>query len=195
MEWGGLANNPERHLRPWSRAAERNTAEHGFGGSARIGSVQIRSIRAIRVPLTAATQVANGRVICQAQAQTEGGLAPVYVTTLRQVLFLLAAGCWLAGPSGPTAAQPAPNADARAGKLVLVAGNGKGGDGGPATNARLATPYGVSFDGQGNIYLGEIYGHRVRKIDLQGTITTVAGTGEKGYGRDGVPGGEVPRDS
>lgn len=72
------------------------------------------------------------------------------------------------------------------GKLVLVAGNGKGGDG-PANKARLATPYGVGFDGKGNMYVGEIYGHKVRKIDPEGNMTTVAGTGEKGYGGDGGP--------
>jgi DNA-binding beta-propeller fold protein YncE len=73
------------------------------------------------------------------------------------------------------------------GKLVLVAGNGKGGDGGPATQAKLLTPYGVGFDGKANMYVAEIYGHRVRKIDPAGTITTVAGTSEKGYGGDGGP--------
>lgn len=77
--------------------------------------------------------------------------------------------------------------ETKSGKLVLVAGNGKGGDGGPASNAKLATPYGVGFDGQGNMYIGEIYGHRVRKVDPQGIISTVAGTGEKGYGGDGGP--------
>jgi DNA-binding beta-propeller fold protein YncE len=73
-----------------------------------------------------------------------------------------------------------------AGKLVLVAGNGKGGDG-PASQAKLATPYGVGFDGKGNCYVGEIYGHKVRKIDPEGNMTTIAGTGEKGFGGDGGP--------
>jgi sugar lactone lactonase YvrE len=72
------------------------------------------------------------------------------------------------------------------GKLVLVAGNGRGGDG-PANKAKLATPYGVGFDGKGNMYVGEIYGHKVRRIDPEGNMTTVAGTGEKGYGGDGGP--------
>ena len=75
-----------------------------------------------------------------------------------------------------------------AGKLVLVAGNGKGGDG-PASQAKLATPYGVGFDGKGNCYVGEIYGHKVRKIDPDGNMTTIAGTGEKGFGGDGGPAG------
>jgi sugar lactone lactonase YvrE len=72
------------------------------------------------------------------------------------------------------------------GKLVLVAGGGRGGDG-PATKAKLATPYGVGFDGKGNLYVGEIYAHKVRRIDPDGNMTTVAGTGEKGYGGDGGP--------
>jgi len=80
-----------------------------------------------------------------------------------------------------------PGQGPESGKLLLVAGNGKGGDGGPAVQAKLATPYGVGFDGKGNLYTAEIYGHRVRKIDRAGIITTVAGTGEKGYGGDGGP--------
>jgi sugar lactone lactonase YvrE len=45
----------------------------------------------------------------------------------------------------------------------------------------------VGFDGKGNMYVGEIYGHKVRRIDPDGNMTTVAGTGEKGYGGDGGP--------
>jgi sugar lactone lactonase YvrE len=75
----------------------------------------------------------------------------------------------------------------RADKLVLVAGGTKDGDGIPATQAQLKTPFGVAFDKAGNVYFVEYTGHRVRKIDAKGVVTTVAGTGEKGDGGDGGP--------
>jgi DNA-binding beta-propeller fold protein YncE len=78
-------------------------------------------------------------------------------------------------------------AAARAEKLVLVAGGGDGGDGGPAREAKLQMPFGVDFDRAGNLFLVEFTGHRVRKIDRKGLLSTVAGTGEKGYSGDEGP--------
>ncbi len=78
-------------------------------------------------------------------------------------------------------------APARAEKIVLVAGEGAGGDGGPAREAKLQMPFGVDFDRSGDLFLAEYIGQRVRKIDGKGFITTIAGTGEKGYGGDGGP--------
>ncbi|HTU19412.1 MAG TPA: hypothetical protein VMG10_15230 [Gemmataceae bacterium] len=79
------------------------------------------------------------------------------------------------------------SAPARAEKIVLAAGGGDGGDGGPAREAKLQTPFGVDFDRAGNLYFVEFTGHRVRKIDRKGILSTVAGTGEKGYAGDGGP--------
>ncbi len=75
----------------------------------------------------------------------------------------------------------------QAAKLVLVAGGGKGTDGGPAREARLQMPFGVDFDHSGSLFFVEFTGQRVRKIDAAGTLTTIAGTGEKGYDGDGGP--------
>jgi cytochrome oxidase Cu insertion factor (SCO1/SenC/PrrC family)/DNA-binding beta-propeller fold protein YncE len=72
-------------------------------------------------------------------------------------------------------------------RLVLVAGGGRGADGSPAVKAELRTPFGVDFDRGGNVFLVEFTGHRVRKIDRQGILTTIAGTGVKGYAGDGGP--------
>jgi len=72
------------------------------------------------------------------------------------------------------------------GNISTVAGNGTrghGGDGGPATDASLWGPNAVSLDSDGNLYITS--GHKVRKVDLQGTITTYAGTGDVGYSGDG----------
>ncbi|MBS1851012.1 MAG: hypothetical protein JST79_08890 [Acidobacteria bacterium] len=51
------------------------------------------------------------------------------------------------------------------------------GDGGPATSATLTCPYGLAVDSTGNLYIADYEGGRVRKVDTQGTITTVAGSG------------------
>ncbi len=60
------------------------------------------------------------------------------------------------------------------------------GDGGPATEAWLSSPFGVAVDRHGNLYIGEYTGHRVRKVSAGGTITTLAGNGKAGFSGDGV---------
>ena len=71
--------------------------------------------------------------------------------------------------------------DAATGILTLVAGNGayaSTGDGGPATLASLHSPAGLAVDAAGNLYIAELAGYRVRKVDAQtGMITTYAGNG------------------
>ena len=64
---------------------------------------------------------------------------------------------------------------------------GSDGDGGPAAHARLADPHGIAVDMVGNVFVAEKLGHRVRRIDGSGIITTFAGTGDRGSGGDGGP--------
>jgi len=76
------------------------------------------------------------------------------------------------------------------GIITTVAGNGgKGysGDGGPAANASLDTPYGVALDPAANLYIADRTNNRIRKVGAKGIITTVAGNGGKGYSGDGGP--------
>jgi streptogramin lyase len=79
--------------------------------------------------------------------------------------------------------------DLKSNELTTVAGNGtKGysGDGGPATAAQLNEPYEVRFDRAGNMLFVEMQNQLVRKVDAKTrTISTVAGTGKKGFGGDG----------
>ncbi|GAA1335580.1 NHL domain-containing protein [Saccharothrix algeriensis] len=79
---------------------------------------------------------------------------------------------------------------AKDGTITTVAGNGTagfGGDGGPATSARLNYPYTVAVDGAGSLYIADYNNHRIRKVAKDGTITTAAGTGAAGFGGDNGP--------
>jgi sugar lactone lactonase YvrE len=74
------------------------------------------------------------------------------------------------------------------GVITTVAGNGSAGysgDGGPATNASMNTPNGIAIDASGNLFISDGYNNRIRKVDQNGIITTVAGNGTAGYSGDG----------
>jgi sugar lactone lactonase YvrE len=76
-----------------------------------------------------------------------------------------------------------------AGTITTVAGNGLGvfsGDGGPATSASLKSPFGVAVDGASNLLIADSDG-RIRRVDIGGTIMTVAGNGLFGFSGDGGP--------
>ena len=74
------------------------------------------------------------------------------------------------------------------GTITTVAGSGlSGGDDGPATAARLDVPFSVAPLPDGGFLVAERAGNRVRRISADGTITTVAGTGEAGFSGDGGP--------
>lgn len=74
------------------------------------------------------------------------------------------------------------------GIITTIAGTGRagfGGDGGPARSALLNAPAALAFDASGNLYIGERDGHRVRRIDTSGVITSIAGIGVSGFSGDG----------
>lgn len=74
------------------------------------------------------------------------------------------------------------------GRVTSFAGTGIAdfaGDGGPANQARLSAPVGMIFDGRGNLFIADQYNQRIRKVDTQGIITTMAGNGTVGFGGDG----------
>lgn len=64
---------------------------------------------------------------------------------------------------------------------------GYSGDGGPATAAQLSSANGICIDGAGNLYVADAGNNRIRKIDVGGIITSVAGNGTSAYGGDGGP--------
>ena len=77
------------------------------------------------------------------------------------------------------------------GRITTFAGTGtagNAGDAGPAAQAQLNMPQGLAVDSAGNVYIADTLNNRVRRVDTDGTITTVAGSGEVGYAGDGKPG-------
>ena len=77
------------------------------------------------------------------------------------------------------------------GIVTTIAGTGEqadGGDGGPGPKARLNNPHSLALAPDGNLYIADVGNNRVRCLNLKsGVITTVAGTGVKGYSGDGGP--------
>jgi RHS repeat-associated protein len=60
------------------------------------------------------------------------------------------------------------------------------GDGGPATNASIFAQD-IVLDGQGNLFIADTFRHKIRKVNENGIITTIAGTGVAGFSGDGGP--------
>ncbi|MEE9206689.1 MAG: hypothetical protein V3U50_06910 [Acidimicrobiia bacterium] len=82
----------------------------------------------------------------------------------------------------------------RSGILTVAAGKlrengtaqgGFSGDGGLATEAKLRFAHAIAVGPDGNLYISDSGNHRIRMVDADGIITTVAGTGERGFSGDG----------
>jgi uncharacterized protein (TIGR03437 family) len=167
--------------------------------------MQLRTVFASLAGI-AALAVCGGRVLCGAQN------AAGTINT-----FAGKGGLGFSGDGGPaTSAQlSSPNGLAvdKAGNLFIVdagnhrirkvdtsgiistvAGNGGtgfSGDGGPATSATFSWGFnghlGIAVDGSGNLYIPDLSNQRVRKVDSNGIITTVAGNGVRTNSGDGGP--------
>ena len=80
--------------------------------------------------------------------------------------------------------------DLASGVISTVAGNGNpgfSGDGGPATAAQLQDPKSVWVAPSGELYIADSANERIRRVDRQGVITTIAGNGVPGFAGDGGP--------
>ena len=85
--------------------------------------------------------------------------------------------------------------DMKTGVVTTVLGNGQrasNGDGGPAVEASTLMPDAICFDAGDNLYVGEKYGFRIRKVEAAtGIVTTLVGNGCPGFGEEGLPGTET----
>jgi DNA-binding beta-propeller fold protein YncE len=82
--------------------------------------------------------------------------------------------------------------DMRTGVITTVFGTGQrasNGDGGPAVAASTLMPDALCLDVHDNLYVGEKYGFRIRKVDAaSGIVETLVGNGVPGFGEEGLPG-------
>jgi trimeric autotransporter adhesin len=74
------------------------------------------------------------------------------------------------------------------GVITTIAGNGSpgsNGDGGQAIYAQIGLPNSVAVDSSGNLFMSDNMNYCIRKVTLDGVISTVAGNGKHGYSGDG----------
>ena len=116
--------------------------------------------------------------------------APIAGTPLhgpRALDFDRAGHLWLALREGNAVFR----LDLATGRIAHIAGTGRQGstgNGGPARDATLSGPKGLSIAPDGNVWLADTESHSIRMIDMKrGTLELIAGTGAKGDGPDGDP--------
>ena len=89
--------------------------------------------------------------------------------------------------------------DAQTGLIQTIAGTGSpgySGDGGAASLAAISTPGGLAMDGAGDIYFADTGNHIIRRIDVNGNITNVAGIPQSGGFSGASRGaGDLPREA
>src|ERR1035441_10686285 len=71
--------------------------------------------------------------------------------------------------------------------IDIAGSEGFSGDGGPATSAQLNFPTGLAADSAGSLFFADTFNNRIRKVSSSGIITTVAGSGARGFTGDGGP--------
>lgn len=71
----------------------------------------------------------------------------------------------------------------RGGAVSVLAGNPNVGgfNDGTGPNAKFFAPEGIAIDKGGNLYVGDLGNHRIRKIAPDGTVSTIAGGNDSGY--------------
>ena len=134
-------------------------------------------------------QLTARRRLSWARVLTVGGLAA-----------LTAAGTGLGVVARAETGDPPGTIRTIAGVTTNYRQGGFSGDGGKAVDAQLYNPRAVAFSKAGDIYIGDALNHRIRKIDKDGVITTIAGkpanTSASGsptgaFGGDGGPATEA----
>jgi len=162
-----------------------HSIQFGPGGDLYICDIGNHAIRRIEMKTgTISTFAGTGKA-----GNTPDG-APIAGTPLkgpRSLDFDKEGNLWLATRDGNQVFK----FDLKAGKIHHIAGTGKTGftgHGGPAKEADLSGPKGISIDSSGNIWLADCESHSIRMIDARnGRIELIAGTGKKGNGTSTDP--------
>lgn len=145
------------------------------GGNIYIADAGNHRIRKVSPDGTIRTVAGNGTALWQG----DGG--PATLGTLNTPSDVVVVGLTMyIADTGNSAIRKV----ASTGTITTVAGkgiSGFSGDGGPATNATLNTPWGIAVDSLGNIFIADTNNQRVRKVSTNGNITTVAGTGDQDF--------------
>jgi RHS repeat-associated protein len=131
------------------------------------------------------------------QRQAAGAFGPIVDTVPGTGAPKLGGAHIAVGPDGSLYMAENPSRVTRLdpdGTRVVIAGGGSAcnntdpcGDGGPGTQARLQTIRGLAFGPDGSLYISDSGMFRVRRVDPDGIISTIAGTGVQGDTGDGGP--------
>ncbi len=151
------------------------------GGNLYIADSGNSRIRQVAAGGTIATLAGNGI----GYAGNGGSATAALIGSAESAALDAAGNLYLADSANNMIRKVAPS-----GIITTVAGNGTAGysgDGGPANSAQLTTPSGVALDSAGSLYIADTGNSVVRKVALNGTITTVAGNGTYGYSGDKGP--------
>ena len=170
--------------------AQLNTPTGIFGdssGNLYIGDVANQRIRKVNASGMITTLAGNGS---QGYGGDGGPATNATLYNASRVAVDASGNVYLADQSNHRIRKVTPG-----GIITTFAGNGAGtpasgafsGDGGPAVDASLNNPTAVAVDGTGAVYISDQFNQRIRKVAVNGTIATIAGTGNAGFGGDGGP--------
>jgi sugar lactone lactonase YvrE len=156
-------------------------------GNLYISDTYHNEIRVVSATTGIISAFAGGGTTYNAPYGDGGPATSAYLSSPQGITFDNAGNLYIADAGHNTIRMVA----TRTGVISTVAGttgtsNNGLGDGGPATSALLANPFGVAFDSQNNMYIADTSDGRVREVAAgTGVITTIAGNGHRGSSGDG----------
>src|SRR2546423_7876361 len=133
------------------------------------------------------------RLMLDEQLTTRRRLSRARVFTVGALSALTAAGTGLGLVARAETGDPPGTIRTIAGVTTNYRQGGFSGDGGKAADAQLYNPRAVAFSKAGDVYIGDALNHRIRKIDKDGVITTIAGKPST-TGASGSPTGPFGRE-
>jgi YVTN family beta-propeller protein len=159
-------------------------------GNLFISDLETARIRKVSVSTGIITTVAGGGTGCANQTDDVGDGCPAIDATLTEPwgLYVDDSGNIFFADYGNSRIR---EVVASTGLIQTIAGTGTSGysgDNGPAVQAQITNPTGLSADALGNIYFSDTDNFRIREIVASTkNIVTIAGTGTPGYNGDGIP--------